>query len=182
MTFDRHTELQLLEALEEEPETSQADLAARDGVAVGTANCYMKRWSKKGYVIVKRIDRWRWRYLLTPQGMAEKTVLARQYVEASMSIYRNTRTKAQTLLGQVQDAGYDEVIIAGDGEIVDICRLTCLELGLQSKTADGELEVAADSRPVLKVEGMDLVLIWPEIESEHRTEPPDVEQGRLISN
>ena len=66
MDFDRYTELQLLEALEAEPETSQADLAAKVGVAVGTVNWYIKRWSAKGYIKVKRIGRWRWRYLLAP--------------------------------------------------------------------------------------------------------------------
>ncbi len=91
MDFDKQTELHLLEALAQEPETTQADLAAQAGVAVGTVNWYLKRWTAKGYIKVKRIGRWRWRYLLTPQGMAEKSLLAKKYVEASMRIYRNTR-------------------------------------------------------------------------------------------
>jgi DNA-binding MarR family transcriptional regulator len=60
-------ELQLLQALAESPETTQADLAARVGVAVGTVNWYLKRWSKKGYVKVSRINRWQWSYLLTAE-------------------------------------------------------------------------------------------------------------------
>jgi len=83
-------ELQLLEAVEATPETSQADLAAQIGVAVGTVNWYLKRWSKKGYVKIKRIGRWKWEYLLTPEGVARKAVLATQYVEASMSLYRSS--------------------------------------------------------------------------------------------
>ena len=51
-------ELQLLEALESSPETTQAELAAQVGVAVGTVNWQTKRWSKKGYVKVSRIGRW----------------------------------------------------------------------------------------------------------------------------
>ena len=45
-------ELQLLEALDGSPETTQAELAAQVGVAVGTVNWYLKRWSTKGYVKV----------------------------------------------------------------------------------------------------------------------------------
>jgi len=48
MDFDKQTELQLLEALAQEPETTQADLAAQAGVAVGTVNWYLKRWTDKG--------------------------------------------------------------------------------------------------------------------------------------
>lgn len=156
MTFEQQTELQLLEALEAEPETTQADLAARAGVAVGTVNWYLKRWSSKGFVVVKRINRWRWRYLLTPQGMAEKGRLATKYVEASMWIYRHSREQAKELLQQVQSAGYDEVVIDGDGDIADVCRLTCLEYGLKhSLGSDG-------SRPLIIITGYELDLLWPE--------------------
>ena len=70
--FEGYHELRLLEAVEAQPETTQADLATQVGVAVGTVNWYLKRWSAKGYLKVKRIGRWQWRYLLTPQGMARK--------------------------------------------------------------------------------------------------------------
>lgn len=156
MEFDQHTELQLMEALEAEPETSQADLAAKVGVAVGTVNWYLKRWSAKGYVKVKRIGRWRWRYLLTPQGLAEKAQLATKYVEASMIIYRRTRDQAKDLLGQVREAGYQQVMINGDGDIAEICQLTCLEFGLQP--ADG----IEDHLPELHINGFELTLTWPE--------------------
>jgi DNA-binding MarR family transcriptional regulator len=154
MEFDQHTELQLMEALEAEPETSQADLAAKVGVAVGTVNWYLKRWSAKGYVKVKRIGRWRWRYLLTSQGMAEKAQLATKYVEASMAIYRQTREEARQLLGQAQAAGYEAVHIDGQGDIADVCALTCLELGLDRP------EQAEDGQPVLVVNGRSLELVF----------------------
>jgi len=154
--FDRHTELQLLEALENEPETSQADLAATVGVAVGTVNWYLKRWSAKGFIKVKRIGRWRWRYLLTPQGMAEKADLANRYFQASMRIYRRTREQSKDLLGQVREAGFQQVVINGDGDIAEICQLTCLEFGLQP--ADGN----EDHLPQIHINGFELELIWPE--------------------
>jgi len=155
MDFDKQTELQLLEALAQEPETTQADLAAQAGVAVGTVNWYLKRWTAKGYIKVKRIGRWRWRYLLTPQGLAEKSVLAKKYVEASMRIYRDTRTDAKALLLQVREAGYDSLVIEGEGDVTDICQLTCLELGLQVAPAP------ADHLPVLHVQAMSMLLTWP---------------------
>ena len=98
-------ELHLLEALDGVPETTQANLAAQVGVAVGTVNWYLKRWSAKGYIKIKRIDRWRWRYLLTPEGISHKAVLMRKYVTASMKLYRRTRAEARRLLTQVQEAG-----------------------------------------------------------------------------
>jgi len=156
MGFEKHTELQLLEAIEDEPETSQADLAAKAGVAVGTVNWYLKRWSKKGLLKVKRIGRWRWRYLLTPQGITEKAHLAASYVEWSMTLYRLSRSQAQEILGEVRNAGFESVRVEGQGDIADICRLTSLEIGLKVTTESKE------SIPVILVNGRNMELAWPE--------------------
>lgn len=146
-------ELHLLEALNRTPETTQANLAAQVGVAVGTVNWYLKRWSKKGYVKASRIGRWQWRYLLTPQGMARKATLASEYVDASMRLYRRTRAEAKRLLGEAQRAGHSAVHIDGSGEIADICRLTCLELGLSA--------VESPAVPRLHLDGATLSLHLP---------------------
>lgn len=149
-------ELQLLEALESSPETTQADLAAQLGVAVGTINWYLKRWSKKGYVKISRINRWKWSYLLTPEGIARKARLASEYVDASMRLYRRTREEAKRLLGEVRAAGYNRVVIVGEGEIAEICQLTCLELGIQIVAAN------AEAAPMLHIDATRLVLVWPQ--------------------
>ncbi len=148
-------ELQLLEALSGDPETTQADLAIQLGVAVGTVNWYLKRWARKGYVKIQRINRWRWSYLLTPEGVAHKTQLARQYVEASMSLYRRTRADAQRVVDDVKGAGYDRLIVDGHGEIADICRLTCLEMQIRC------VDVVEDGLPVIRTDGVRLLLDWP---------------------
>ena len=156
--FDRYTELQLLEALESNPETTQADLATKAGVAVGTVNWYLKRWSAKGLVVAKRIGRWRWRYLLTPQGMAEKADLANRYFQASMRIYRLSRVEAKRILKSAKAAGYDTVVIVGDGDIAEIVELTCLELDVRSTR---ETEDRPDL-PQIVVDGLQISAVWPE--------------------
>jgi len=155
MAPEKQHELELLEALEAEPETSQADLAVKAGVAVGTVNWYLKRWATKGYVKIKRIGRWRWRYLLTPSGMKEKARLAGEYVEASMALYRSTRTEAKRLLSQVKVAGYQQVRVNGEGDIAEIAALTCLELGVRVYRHSDDTSV-----PILQVNGTTLELIW----------------------
>lgn len=151
---DFERELRILEEIEQDPDATQADLAARLGVAVGTVNWCLKRLIKKGYVKAKQLRRRRLRYLITTQGMAEKAKLAASYIEASMRLYRETREGAQRLLAEVHRAGYEGVRIEGDSELADVCRLTCLEQGIKVER-DG-------SGPVLRVEGMGLVLEWPE--------------------
>lgn len=146
-------ELGLLEELAQDPDTTQSTLAARLGVAVGTVNWYLKRLVAKGYVKVKRAERRKLRYILTPEGLALRARLTVNYVENSMALYRRVREQSRRLLAEAQAGGARAVRIMGDGDIADVCRLTCLEQGMTI--------VPDDSRPdvvVLEVRGQKLAL------------------------
>jgi DNA-binding MarR family transcriptional regulator len=154
-------ELELLEALSDGREVKQADLAADLGVAVGTVNWLIKRLANKGWIKVRRVGRWRWRYVLTPRGFAEKARLTRQYLSASMSLYRQTRETVRDLLSEVDTRGYDVVAIEGNGssDLADVCRLTCLEQGVSTVLIDGE---EARVVPILRVDGLRVTAVWPQ--------------------
>ena len=123
-------ELTLLEKIENDPDVNQSALATQLGVAVGTVNWHLKRLIAKGYVKAMRAERKKLRYIITPEGIALRARLAVDYVERSFSIYRKTRQRVKDHLTKVQDAGYDRVRILGKGDVVDICRLTCIEQGI----------------------------------------------------
>jgi len=123
-------ELILLEQIEHDPDVTQANLAAQLGVAVGTVNWYLKRLVAKGYVKVKRAQRRKLRYIITPEGIALRARLTLNYVETSMRLYRHTRQRTHELLSDLREAGHKQVRIEGQGDIADICRLTCLEQGI----------------------------------------------------
>ena len=143
-------ELTLLENIESDPDVNQSTLARQLGVAVGTVNWHIKRLIAKGYVKVKRAERKKLRYIITPEGIALRARLAVDYVERSFSLYRKTRQRVSEYLAQVKSAGYDRVRLVGKGDVADICRLTCLENGV-AVVNDKEV-------PVLQVEGFKVVL------------------------
>ena len=143
-------ELTLLEQIESDPDVNQSTLATQLGVAVGTVNWHLKRLIAKGYVKVKRADRKKLRYIITPEGIALRARLAVDYVERSFSIYRRTRQRVREFLSQVKEAGHNRVHILGKGDVVDICRLTCLEQGIEI--------VTGDDAPTLQVEGFKVIL------------------------
>ncbi|HLB65886.1 MAG TPA: winged helix-turn-helix transcriptional regulator [Anaerolineales bacterium] len=123
-------DLGLLEEIERDPDTTQASLATRLGVAVGTVNWHLRRLIAKGYVKAKRAERKKLRYILTPEGISLRARLTVQYVERSMALYRQAREDAQRALARAREKGYRAVHIRGDGDIADVCRLTCLEQGM----------------------------------------------------
>jgi len=149
-TNEEIRELTLLENIENDPDVNQSTLATQLGVAVGTVNWHIKRLIAKGYVKVKRAERKKLRYIITPEGIALRARLAVDYVERSFSLYRKTRHRVREYISEIQGAGYDRVRILGKGDVADICRLTCLEHGIRV--------VTDKDAPVFQVDGFKVSL------------------------
>jgi DNA-binding MarR family transcriptional regulator len=147
-------ELRILEAIERDPDVTQANLAVQLGVAVGKVNWYLKRLVTKGYVKVTHLQRRKLHYFLTPSGLALKFELTRSYMDVSLRVYRELRQAALQTLAEVRAAGYDAVQVDGQDEAVEILRLTCLEQGIG-------LRRSGDGLPLLRAEGRSFAVAWP---------------------
>ncbi len=144
-------ELILLEEIEVDPDINQATLAEKLDVAVGTVNWHIKRLISKGYVKVTRANRKKLRYIITPEGIALRAKLTVNYIENQMRLYRETRQKMKALLSAVKSEGYHQVRISGEGEIADVCRLTCIEQGVEVRDQD--------DLPTIEVDGYSVSLL-----------------------
>jgi len=158
MRTPENYDLQILEHIEVNPETTQVDLATQLGIAVGSVNWYLRRLVNKGYIKVSKMQRRRLRYLLTPTGISEKSRLTKEFMQASLHWYRTIREDSKRLLQQVHEAGFDTVCIEADGDLAEIIYLSCLEARINVKTENDQL------LPVFKIENWQTVLTWPERE------------------
>jgi DNA-binding MarR family transcriptional regulator len=157
-------EMILLEQIENDPNITQASLATHLGVAVGTVNWHIKRMIAKGYVKVKRAERRKLRYIITPEGISFRAHLTIDYIEQSFLLYRNIRKHVRELLVEVKQTGFDHICIESGADyenpklssqtndIADVCRLTCLEQGIKI-TQD-------PNSPALVVQGIKVTLLW----------------------
>ena len=148
---DPNREMVLLEEIEQDPDINQATLAAQLGVAVGTVNWHLKRLIAKGYVKVKRAQRRKLRYIITPEGFALSARLTVDYVEQQFILYRRVRQKVKEYVEKVKQDGFDRVRLVGEGDVADICRLTCLEQGVGI--------VDEQHIPALVVNGLKVILV-----------------------
>lgn len=143
-------DLSLLEHIEIDPDITQASLATYLGVAVGTVNWHLKRLISKGYVKVKRAERRKLRYIITPEGIALRARLTMDYVEYQFRLYHKTREHVKDQLARVRQEGHHTVRVLGEGDVADICRLTCMEQGV-TVTTDA-------NAPALEVRGSKVIL------------------------
>ena len=148
-------QLRILEALEHNPDVTQAGLAAQLGVAVGSVNWYLKRLIHKGYVKAKQMERRRLKYFVTPQGLALKARLTSEYMQYSLRVYRELRQAAREALSQVHSRGYEAVKTDGKNEAMVIFCLTCLEEGVPIEKS------SSSPLPEVRAEGTGFVVVWP---------------------
>ncbi len=124
-THDQHN-YRILSRIDSEKRITQRSIAGELGIALGLTNLLIKRLVKKGYVKTgKAIKGKRIRYLLTPQGIAEKTRLSIGYLENTIRLYTETKDKIRRSLLNLAGLTGEEnrrqrVVFYGAGEVAEI--------------------------------------------------------------
>ncbi len=153
---EQNRDLIILEEIAKDPDTTQATLASQLGVAIGTVNWHLKRLIAKGYVKARRMERRKLRYIVTAEGIALRAHLTLDYIQNSFRLYRLVRERMLVQVDELRQAGYDRVRLQGNGDVADVCRLTCLEQGVNVVEDAGV--------PVLEIRDLKLCVNWEEVE------------------
>jgi DNA-binding MarR family transcriptional regulator len=130
-SLESYRSLLLLSEITGEEPLSQRELSRRLGIAVGLVNSYLKNLVSKGYVRVKNFPSNRYAYLLTPQGIAEKSRLAYQHLSYFTSLYTVARQDYLELFRRLEAAGVREVAFCGVDEVAEVAYLSLQETGLK---------------------------------------------------
>jgi DNA-binding MarR family transcriptional regulator len=130
MNLQGQRDLLLLTEVDRDGAVTQRSLATKLGVALGLTNLYLKRLARKGYIKITTIPSHRVRYLLTPQGFAEKSRLTYLYMEYSLSHYRDMRARLREALSHAAQNGTKRIVIYGTGELAEMAYLSLREMHL----------------------------------------------------
>ena len=126
-----YRDMQILHEVTQTPQANQRDLAKRIGVALGLTNLILRRLVLKGYIKITGTERNRILYLITPQGLLEKSRLTYEYLEYSLQYYRNVRKFLRERLESLITENHRRILLFGIGELAEIAYLTIQELGLE---------------------------------------------------
>jgi DNA-binding MarR family transcriptional regulator len=128
MNLQGQRDLLLLTEVERDGGVTQRSLAAKLGVALGLANLYLKRLVRNGYIAITTIPSHRVRYVLTPEGSAEKSRLTSLRLEYALSHYRELRARLREALSQMARNGMKRVVIYGTSELAEMAYLSLREM------------------------------------------------------
>ena len=155
MDLQGQRDLLLLSELDRDGGATQRTLAIKLGVALGLTNLYLKRLVRKGSIKITTIPRNRIRYLLTPQGLVEKSRLTYQYMQYSLSYYRNMRGRLKEMLSSFDGTNGQRVAIYGTNELAELAYLSLREMNIDCVGfIDGSSRESFLSCPVSLPEGI----------------------------
>jgi EPS-associated MarR family transcriptional regulator len=102
-------QFRVLRLLESNPHLTQRELSKALGVSLGGVNYCLNALVAKGSVKIQNFknnkNKWVYAYLLTPQGLAEKTALTGSFLRRKIQEYQTLKLEIEALS---QDAYLDE--------------------------------------------------------------------------
>ena len=103
------TYFRVMRLLQENPDLTQRELAEKLGVSVGGLNYCLKALMDKGWVKMQNFqnskNKFKYVYLLTPQGIAERVALTSRFLERKLQEYEALKAEIESLHQDVQQAG-----------------------------------------------------------------------------
>ena len=100
---DKH--FQIMRILQENPDLTQRELAVKLGVSVGGLNYCISSLIDKGLVKMQNFshskNKFKYVYLLTPMGIAEKVALTTRFLSRKMEEYEALKLEIEALKSEV---------------------------------------------------------------------------------
>ena len=109
-------QFRVLRLLDSNPHLSQRELSKSLGVSLGGVNYCLNALAAKGAVKIENFknnqNKWVYAYLLTPQGIAEKTALTGSFLKRKIQEYEQLKQEIESLTQEarlVEAVGVSEV-------------------------------------------------------------------------
>ena len=103
------TNFRILRILQDNPDLTQRELAGQLGMSVGGINYCLKALIDKGFVKMgnfqKSKNKFKYVYLLTPHGIAERVMLTSRFLQRKMEEYEALKAEIKLLRAEVEDYG-----------------------------------------------------------------------------
>jgi DNA-binding MarR family transcriptional regulator len=87
----------VLAILDREDSPSQREIAKQTGFSVGLVNTLIKKCAKKGLVKIERLNSRNIKYILTPEGIKEKTQKTIDYIKRSYQAIHQLQNRVAEL-------------------------------------------------------------------------------------
>ena len=106
------TYFRIMRLLEDNPEMSQRDLAKELGMSLGGLNYCLKALIDRGFVKLDNFQnskhKFKYVYVLTPAGIAQKVAMTGRFLKRKMQEYEALRKEIEVLVAEMTRDAFEE--------------------------------------------------------------------------
>ncbi|MFW5890910.1 MAG: winged helix-turn-helix transcriptional regulator [bacterium] len=125
----------VLNILDKEDNPSQREIAKKTGFSLGLVNILIKKCAKKGLLKIEKLNSRNIKYILTPEGIKEKTKKTISYVQRSYRAIQKIQNKVAELAGEYKNRTI--YILENDNdEITELVQDTLKRTGIDYSMVD----------------------------------------------
>lgn len=118
-------ELEVLTHIQENENITQREIAERTGLSLGAVNLLLKKMIKTGLIKIERLNARTLRYILTPEGMKEKTAKTYHYIVRTYETITRIQAVAKVILEKQKNKGIKKIYLYGtQDEVYNVLRMT----------------------------------------------------------
>lgn len=111
-------------------DVTQRDLAAAAGLSLGMTNALLRRFSDKGWVLLKRLNSRNIQYALTPEGVNEIAHRTYRYFRRTARAAGLYRDMIEAFVMRKKRDGVTRIVLAGASDIDFLIEYACERHGL----------------------------------------------------
>jgi len=97
-------DFKILSILEQKPQITQRELSMRLGLSLGGVNYCLRALLEKGIIKINNFSshpqKTSYRYILTPKGIKEKSIITRKFLERKMKEYDALKVEIEGIKSQ----------------------------------------------------------------------------------
>ena len=117
-------ELEVLQQIHENEYITQRDLAQNTGLSLGAVNLLIKKMINTGLIKIEKLNPQKIRYILTPEGMAEKAAKTYNYIVKNYKHMLHIQNVVKAIVDRQYQQGVRYIYLYGEqDEVLEIIKV-----------------------------------------------------------
>ncbi|HHW67998.1 MAG: hypothetical protein PWP07_1729 [Epulopiscium sp.] len=118
-------ELEILTHIQENEHITQREIAEKTGLSLGAVNLLLKKMIKTGLIKIEKLNARTLKYILTPEGLKEKTAKTYHYIVRTYETITRIQAVSKVILEKQKNKGIKTIYLYGNqDEVYNVLRIT----------------------------------------------------------
>lgn len=156
-------ELEILTQIQENENITQREIAEKTGLSLGAVNLLLKKMIQTGLIKIERLSPRTLKYILTPEGMKEKTAKTYHYIVRTYETITRIQAVTKVILEKQKIKGIKTIYLYGNQD--EVYNILCMTINDIVGAFDMQCQFINDIDEVEEKEDY-IILIWNEEKEE----------------